>query len=58
MAFTLVFDGELKDFNLNPFMTETQFGKPRAAAIGDALKEKDDLEDRVKELERYEPSPF
>ncbi len=51
MAFTLVFDGDLKNFEGNPFQTDTPFGRPYAIAIGDALEEKDKLEQRIKEID-------
>jgi hypothetical protein len=49
MAFTLVFSGELRGFEQNPFRTETPFGKPQAACIGDALEQIDDLRELLEE---------
>ena len=43
--FTLVFEGDLRKIKLNPFKTETPFGIPVAAAVGDALEENDELRD-------------
>lgn len=50
MAFTLVFEGELRDFDLNPFKTETPFGIPRAAGIGNAFEERDRVEEELRSL--------
>lgn len=37
--FTLVFRGDLRKFKGNPLKTETPFGVPIAASLGDALVE-------------------
>ncbi len=36
--FTLVFEGDITKFKGNPLKTETPFGIPFAASIGDALE--------------------
>jgi len=43
MPFTVVFDGDIKKWDGNPFDVETPFGKPYAVAVGDALEELDRL---------------
>jgi hypothetical protein len=48
--FTLVFEGDIRNFNGNPFKTETPFGIPLAAGHGDALAKIDDLERRLEEV--------
>lgn len=42
--FTLVFRGDIRTFKGNPLKTETPFGIPVAASVGDALE-------RIAELE-------
>lgn len=42
-AFTLVFEGDIRKFGLNPLKTETPFGIAYAASMGDALEELDEL---------------
>jgi|SRR5215472_6325043 len=43
-SFTLVFKGDLREFNGgNPFTTDSPWGRPYAAALGDALKELEEL---------------
>ena len=49
--FTLVFRGDLRKLRMNPFKTETPFGIPIAAGIGNAFSE---LEDLVQTVERLE----
>ena len=41
--FTLVFEGDIHDLKLNPFKTDTPFGRPIAASTGDLLEENDEL---------------
>ncbi len=36
-CFTLVFDGNLRAFKVNPFHIDTPFGRPRASGLGDAF---------------------
>lgn len=43
-AFTLVFQGDLSKFDMNPLTTETPWGIPYAASLGDALEEVDELQ--------------
>ncbi len=40
-AFTLVFKGDIRKLNLNPFTTETPFGVPYCVRLGDAVEELD-----------------
>lgn len=42
-AFTLVFAGDIRQFNLNPLTTKTPWGIPYAVSLGDALEENDEL---------------
>ena len=49
-AFTLVFDGDLREFDRNPMKVESPFGKCVAAHIGDALQKLDDSESEISRL--------
>lgn len=40
-AFTLVFEGDIRKFNMNPLTTETPWGIPYAVSMGDALEQLD-----------------
>lgn len=40
-AFTLVFEGDIRQFKMNPLTTETPWGVPYAVAMGDALEQLD-----------------
>lgn len=51
--FTLVFKGDLRKFVGNPLKTETPFGVPWAASIGDVCAEADELRERTEN----QPSP-
>ena len=42
-AFTLVFEGDIRQFDFNPLKTDTQFGRPYAVAMGDALARLDQV---------------
>lgn len=42
-AFTLVFEGDIRQFDKNPFTTDTPFGRPYAVAMGDALAQLDQI---------------
>ena len=42
-AFTLVFEGDIRSFKMNPLTTATPWGIPYAVSIGDALEENDAL---------------
>lgn len=44
-AFTLVFEGDIRKFKMNPLTTETPWGTPYAVSLGDALEELDQLKD-------------
>jgi hypothetical protein len=45
--FTLVFAGNIRSFEQNPFKTATPFGYPIGAAIGDLLERCADLEEAL-----------
>lgn len=45
--FTLVFKGNLREFKGNPLKTETPFGIPFVAAIGDLSEVVDQLEEQL-----------
>lgn len=51
-SFTLVFKGSIRDFAKNPFLTETPFGIPYAAGVGNAFEEADKLRDELEQLKR------
>jgi hypothetical protein len=42
-SFTLVFEGDIRSFKMNPLTTETPWGIPYAVCVGDALEENDEL---------------
>jgi hypothetical protein len=46
--FTLVFKGDLREMELNPFKIETPYGLPVAASMGDAL---DEIEALIAQIE-------
>lgn len=50
MAFTIVFEGDLRKFEGNPLKTETPFGVPMTVAVGDVFEERDALETERDEL--------
>lgn len=41
--FTLVFNGDIRKFDRNPLQTNTPFGRPIAAGMGDAFAEFDEF---------------
>jgi hypothetical protein len=41
-AFTLVFEGDIRKFKMNPLTTETPWGVPYAVMLGDALEQLDE----------------
>lgn len=47
MPFTLVFDGDIREFKGNPLDTETPFGKPYVCAVGDLAEENDKLIEKL-----------
>lgn len=49
--FTLVFKGDLRAFKGNPLKTETVFGVPMVASLGDATKRADELQERLDNIE-------
>ena len=51
--FTLVFKGNIRAFDRNPLKTETPFGTPCAAGIGDAFETSDDLLDALKAAHKW-----
>jgi hypothetical protein len=62
--FTIVFEGDLRNFKGNPFDTDTPFGKPFAVGHGDAFQEAqrlqqamDQIEDAIERLKDGSPSP-
>jgi hypothetical protein len=46
-AFTLVFEGDIRQFTMNPLTTETPWGIPYAVSMGDALDEADELREQL-----------
>jgi hypothetical protein len=48
--FTLVFEGDLTKFSMNPLKMNTPFGVPIASALGDILAECERLEEEVSEV--------
>jgi len=51
--FTLVFEGDIRAFDRNPFKTETPFGTPSAAGIGDAFETGDSLLEALKTAHKW-----
>jgi hypothetical protein len=51
--FTLVFDGDLRELPTNPHKTDTPFGRPIAAAIGNGLVDGDTLTDQIGEAREW-----
>lgn len=49
-CFTLVFKGDITKFKGNPLRTETPFGVPYSAAIGDVIDAHDKLQEAVENL--------
>ncbi|MBR1230183.1 hypothetical protein JQ600_35400 [Bradyrhizobium sp. AUGA SZCCT0176] len=45
--FTLVFEGNLRDFKGNPFKTDTPFGIPIIVGLGDAFEECEKLREEL-----------
>lgn len=48
--FTLVFEGDIRSFKANPLKTETPFGVPIVAGVGDAFEEADDMREEIDRL--------
>lgn len=46
-AFTLVFEGDIRRFKMNPLTTETPWGIPYAVSMGDILEEADELREKL-----------
>lgn len=44
-AFTLVFKGDIRSFKQNPLTTETPWGIPYGASLGDLMEENNELRD-------------
>lgn len=51
-AFTLVFEGDLKDFKGNPFQTETPFGRPCACGHGNMFEREDEAAETITVMEQ------
>lgn len=51
-SFTLVFEGDIRKFKMNPLATETPWGIPYAVSIGDALEEGDKLREELERLKK------
>lgn len=49
-CFTLVFKGDITKFKGNPLRTDTPFGVPFSAAIGDVIDAHDKLQEAVENL--------
>lgn len=49
--FTLLFEGNLRKIDASPFHTDTPFGRPIAASLGDMFTENAELRDQVWALE-------
>ena len=47
MAFTIVFEGNIRDIDGNPMLIESPFGKPIASGIGNAF----DVIENIHEIE-------
>ena len=45
--FTLIFDGDIIDFEGNPFHVDTPFGRPQVVSVGDLAHERDRIEDAL-----------
>lgn len=48
---TVVFDGDLRKMNVNPFKVVSPFGDVITCGVGDAFAENDELKARIAELE-------
>ena len=48
--FTLVFKGDIRAFKGNPLKTETPFGVPVAAGVGDAFQQINELEEKIDDI--------
>lgn len=48
--FTMVFEGDLRAFGLNPLETDTPFGRPYCVGYGSAFEERDALEEQLSRL--------
>lgn len=58
--FTLVFEGDIRDFKGNPLKTKTPFGVPVSSGIGNAFDEIEQLHQQIASLTRddiEEPRP-
>lgn len=52
-CFTLVFEGNIRKLDRNPLRTETPFGVPYAAGIGNAFEMSDNLLDALKTAHKW-----
>ncbi len=48
---TIMFEFDITSLEGNPFKVETPFGKPVIIGLGDIFEQRDELEERVHELE-------
>ena len=46
-AFTLVFEGDIRQFKMNPLTTETPWGIPYAVSMGDILEQANALREEL-----------
>jgi hypothetical protein len=51
MAFTIVFEGNLRHIEGNPLKLETAFGKPIVSSIGDLSEECDKLREALEAVD-------
>ena len=47
MAFTCVFDGNIREFRGNPHQADTPFGRPTVVSAGDVCQAHDALEEQL-----------
>jgi hypothetical protein len=55
--FTLVFKGDIGNYDLNPMNTKTPFGYPAAAGRGDAFEEADRLRGALEDIASLNVDP-
>lgn len=56
-AFTLVFEGDIRQFKMNPLTTETPWGIPYAVSMGDILEEADELREKLERRGQDQKAP-
>ena len=47
--FTLVFEGDIRQFKENPFKVDSPWGRPIASAMGNVMEENDELRDLLEQ---------